>query len=77
MQTQKSVKSIKEANELFKELSSTMECGERVKVMIKNVGEIQKYVEIIIKYGLSLIDIEEVNNDYYLVIENRFGVRCV
>ncbi|MFN3268568.1 MAG: hypothetical protein ACK416_04845 [Zestosphaera sp.] len=76
MQTRRSVRNIKEANELFKELSNTMECGERVKVMIKNVGEVQKYVEIIIKYGLSLIDIEEVNNDYYLVIENRFSVRC-
>lgn len=76
MRAQKSVKNVKEAKELFKELSSTMGCGERIKVMIKNLSEIQAYVELLIKFGLSLVDIEEINNDYYLVIENRFGSRC-
>jgi len=77
LQAQKIVRSVKEAKELFEELSSTMECGERVKVAVKNVSEVQKYVELVIKSGLSLVDIEEANNNYYLIIENRFGSRCV
>lgn len=76
MRAQKSVRSVEEAKELFAELGNTMECGEIVKVKIKNINEVQKYVELAIKSGLSLIDIEEVNKDYYLVIENRFGSRC-
>ena len=77
MRVQKSVKNVREARELLIELSNTMECGETVKVLIKNINEIQRYVELIVKYGLSLIDVEEVNGDYYLIIENRFGSRCM
>jgi len=73
----KSIRNVKEAKELLTELSNTIECGERVKIVIENIGEIQKYVELIIKSGLSLIDIEEANNYYYLVIENRLSDRCV
>lgn len=76
LRAQESVKNVKEAKELFRELNNIMECGERVKVMIKNINEIQAYVELLIKFGLSLVDIEETNGDYYLVIENRFSSRC-
>lgn len=77
MRARKSIRNVKEAKEIFTELSKTMECGERVRVMIEKVGEVQKYVELIIKSGLSLIDIEEANKEYYLVIESRLSDRCV
>lgn len=70
------VRNVKEAKELFTELSETMECGGRVRVMIGDVMKIHEYVELVIRAGLSLIDIEEISNDYYLVIENRFGRGC-
>lgn len=73
---QKVVRSVKEARELFSELSNTLECGESVKIMITNITEIQKYVELVIKSELSLVDIEEVGSNYYLVIVNRFAGRC-
>jgi len=77
LRTQRSVRNVKEAKELFTELSDAMECGERVKVLIKDISKIHEYVELVIKSKLSLIDVEEIGKDYYLVIENRFGNRCV
>ncbi len=70
------VRNAKEAKELFTGLSETMECGGRVRVVIGDVTRIHEYVELVIKAGLSLIDVEEISSDYYLVIENRFGRRC-
>ncbi|MEM0038440.1 MAG: hypothetical protein QXS42_05420 [Zestosphaera sp.] len=73
---QRVVRSVKEARELFSELSNTLGCGESAKVMITNVTEIQRYVELVIRSGLSLVDVEEVGGNYYLVIVNRFAGRC-
>ncbi|GEM_PF-997353 len=77
MRARRSVRSVKEAKELFTELSDAMECGERVKVLIEDISKIHEYVELVIKSKLSLIDVEEAGKNYYLVIENRFSNRCV